>query len=267
MISRCIIGGMVAASVMLAAMPVQADITLKVRGTDGLNSTIQVRNGQGRVSSDDRGEYLLYDSGTGIITYVEPQQRQYTQLTAAELEATVQTAANIKQSMAPYMADILAGLPAEQRKMIEQRMGAIPGAPAAGRPVRPADIRTVDRGMLTIAGLRCQAIGIMKNGRLAADVCMATAASGKLSNHDFATLEALVKVSRKMAGTASGLLGGMAEQIELLAADLEGVPVAVRDIEHGTQYQVTAVSNAALSDTRFNSYGNFQRQGMSGLFR
>jgi hypothetical protein len=258
---------MVTASVMLAAMPTHADITLKVQGSDGLNSTIQVRNGKGRMSSDNRGEYLLYDSGTGVITYVEPQQRQYTQLTVAELEATVQTAANIKQSMAPYMADILAGLPAEQRKMIEQRMGAIPGAPAAGKPVKPADIRTVDRGSHTIAGLRCQASGIMKNGRLAADVCMATAASGRLSPRDFATLEAMVRLSRSMAGTASGLLGGMAEQFELLAADLEGVPVAVRDIEHGTRYQVTAVSNAMLSDARFNAYGKFQKQGMSGLFR
>jgi hypothetical protein len=267
MISRWITGGMVTASVMLAAMPTHADITLKVQGSDGLNSTIQVRNGKGRMSSDNRGEYLLYDSGTGVITYVEPQQRQYTQLTVAELEATVQTAANIKQSMAPYMADILAGLPAEQRKMIEQRMGAIPGAPAAGKPVKPADIRTVDRGSHTIAGLRCQASGIMKNGRLAADVCMATAASGRLSPRDFATLEAMVRLSRSMAGTASGLLGGMAEQFELLAADLEGVPVAVRDIEHGTRYQVTAVSNAMLSDARFNAYGKFQKQGMSGLFR
>ena len=267
MVSRCIIGGMVAASVMLAAMPVHADATLKVRGSDGLNSTIQARNGKGRVSSDAGGEYLLYDSGTGVITYVEPQQRQYTQLTAAELENAVQTAANVKQSIAPYMADMLAGLPAEQRRMIEQRLGSIPAAPAAGKPLGTADIRTVDRGMHTIAGLQCQASGILKNGHPVAEICMATAASDKLSPGDFATLVALVRLSRSMAGTASGLLGGMTGQFELLAADLEGVPLAVRDIEQGTQYQVTAVSNAALSDARFNAYGNFKKQGISGLFR
>ena len=267
MVTRCIIGGMVAASVMLAAMPVHADITLKVRGSDGLKSTIQVRNGKGRMSSDGRGEYLLYDSGTGTISYVEPKQQQYTQLTTAELEATVQTAANIKQTLAPYMADILAGLSAEQRKMIEQRMGAIPGAPAAGNPVRPADIRSVDRGRRTFAGLRCQASGILKNGRPAAEVCMATAASGKLSPRDFATLEALVALSRSMAGSARGLLGGLTEQVELMAIELDGVPVAVRDIENGRHYQVTAVSNATLSDALFSGYGRFQKQAMPSLFR
>ncbi|MEN8108876.1 MAG: hypothetical protein ABFS22_12845 [Pseudomonadota bacterium] len=252
---------------MLAAVPVQADTTLEVRGSDGLKSTIQVRDGKGRMSSAGSREYLLYESGTGTITYVEPQQQQYTQLTVAELEATVQTAANIKQTLAPYMADMLAGLSAEQRKMIEQRMGGMPGTPAAGKPVRPADLRTVDRGRHTIAGLRCQVSGIVKNGRPAVEVCMMTAASGKLSNRDFATLESLVRVSRSMAGSASGLLGGMAEQFELLAVELDGVPVAVRDIEHGKRYQVTAVSNATLSDALFSGYGKFQKQAMPTLFR
>ncbi|MGB5177114.1 MAG: hypothetical protein WBP44_00145 [Gammaproteobacteria bacterium] len=267
MVSRCIIGGIVAVSVMLAAVPVQADITLNVRGSDGLNSTLRVRNGNGRISADGRAEYLLYDSRNGIVTYVEPQQRQYTQLTAAELEATVQTATSLKQSMAPYMTNLLAGLPAEQRNMIEQRMGSILDAPAAGTPLNSASFRTVDRGRHTIAGLRCQASGILKNGRPAAEVCMMTAADGKLSNRDFATLEALVVFSRSMAGTASSLLGSMAEPFELLATELDGVPIAVRDIEHNKQYQVTAVSNATLSDAYFNSYGRFQKQTMASLFR
>ena len=267
MISRCIIGGMMTVSIMLAAMPVQGYITLNVRGSDGLKSTIQVRNGTGRISTDGRGEYLLYDSVTGTVTYVEPQQQQYTQLTAAELQATVQTAANVKQSMEPYMADILAGLPAAQRKMIEQRIGSIPGAPAAGRPTKPASLRTVDRGQHTIAGLRCQASGILKNGRPTAEVCMATTASGKLSNRDFATLEALVVFSRSIADTAGTLMGDVAEPFKLLASELDGVPIAVRDIERGRQYQVTAVSNATLSDAYFNSYGRFQKQAIPNLFR
>ena len=267
MVSRCILGGVVALSVMLAAIPVQADITLNVRGSDGLNSTIQVRNGKGRINTAGRGEYLLYDSSTGTVTYVEPQQRQYTQLTTAELQATVKSANNIKQSVAPYMTNILAGLPAEQRNMIEQRMGSILGAPAAGAPLESANFRTVDRGRHTIAGLRCQASGILKNDRPAAEICMLTAPGGKLSNRDFATLESLVVFSRSMAGSASDLLGSMAEPFELLATELDGVPIAVRDIERGKRYQVTAVSNTTLSDAYFSSYGKFQKQTLQNLFR
>jgi len=264
MVSRCITGVVAAVSIMLAAMPLHADTTLQVQGSDGLKSTIQIRNGKGRLSSAGMGEYLLFDSGTGTITYVEPQQQQYTQLTAAELESMVQTAAGIKQSVAPYMANMLAGLPAEQRRIIEQRMGGMSVAPAAGKS---ADIRTVDRGRHTFAGLHCQASGILKDDRPAAEVCMATAASGQLSSRDFATLEALVSLSRSMAGSASSLLGNLAAQVELMAIELAGVPVAVRDLENGRHYQVTAVSSAVLSDALFNDYGRFQKQAMPGLFR
>lgn len=96
---------------------------------------------------------------------------------------------------------------------------------------------------------------------------MVTAPGGKLSKQDFTTLEALVALSRSMAGTAGGLLGGMVEQFDLLAADLHGVPVAVRDMEQGNRYQVVAVSNVALSDRLFNGYGMFQKQAVPDLLR
>jgi hypothetical protein len=41
----------------------------------------------------------------------------------------------------------------------------------------------------------------------------------------------------------------------------------MRDIEHGKRYQVTAVSNSALSDALFNGYGKFQKQTMPDLLR
>jgi hypothetical protein len=92
-----------------------------------------------------------------------------------------------------------------------------------------------------------------------------TSANGKFSNRDYATLEALVKLSRNVIGPARSLLGDMAASLELFASGLDGVPVAIRDIENGKQYQVTAVSVASLPDAYFNGYGRFQKQAISGL--
>jgi hypothetical protein len=267
MTSKYIIYGIAVALAMLAVMPTHADTTLGIQGSDGLNTSIQIRNGKGRISSVGRKDYLLYDSGTKIITYVEPDYQQYTQVTAAELEATIQAAASVKEAVTPYVAGMLAGLSEEQRNIVEQRMGVMPGAPAAGEPVKPVDIRIVDQGKQTIAGLQCQASSLLKNGHAVAEVCMATSASGKLSTRDFATLETLVKLSRSMANNANGMLGGMGEQAELLAVELDGIPVNVRDIEHGKYYHVTAVSNAVLSDVLFNDYGKFQKRGMQHLLQ
>ncbi|HYQ70559.1 MAG TPA: hypothetical protein VET88_01380, partial [Gammaproteobacteria bacterium] len=208
-----------------------------------------------------------YDAASRTITYVEPAQRQYTRVSEAELQAGLQTAADIRESVAPYMADMLAGLPPAQRHMIEQRMGALPGAPAAGGKPPAEPVTTVARGMHVIAGLECRASGIVKNGRPAAEVCMATTASGRLSKQDFDTLQSMVSFSRSMAGSAGGMLGDQVQQFDFLMTDIEGVPVAVRDLESGKRYEVTAVSDAALSAGLFNDYAGFQQRELPGLLR
>ena len=69
MTSKCIICGIAVALAMLAVMPAHADTTLGIQGSDGLNTSIQIRNGKGRISSGGRKDYLLYDSDTKIITH------------------------------------------------------------------------------------------------------------------------------------------------------------------------------------------------------
>ena len=267
MVSRRIIGGIATVAVLLTAQPASADATLIVQGSDGLRSMIQLRGGKGKMSAAGVDEYVVYDAGSRTFTYVEPAQRQYTQVTEAELQSGLQTAAGIRETVAPYMADMLAGLPPEQRRMIEQRMGAFPGAPAAGSKPQADQVKTVARGSHIIAGLQCEASGIVKNGQPAAEVCMATGPSGKLSKQDFDTLQAMVSFSRGMAGSAGSMLGAQAKQLDFLVTDIDGVPVAVRDLESGKRYEVTAVSNAALSDGLFNGYGGFQQRELPGLLR
>jgi len=268
MVSKRIIIRIATALCLLAAPPAGADATLFVQGSDGLKSTIQLRDGMGRMSAAGVDEYLIYDSGSGTITFVEPAQQQYTQVRQAELESGLQAAAGLQQAVAPYMADMLAGLSPEQRRMIQQRLGGLPGAPAAGhRPGQDERIETVSRGTHIIAGLRCEASGIVKNGRPSAEVCMLTTANGKLSRQDFDTLQSLVSFSRGMAATAGSLLGDLAKQLEFLAVEIEGVPIAVRDLDHGKRYQVTAVSDAALPGTLFDGYGDYRRREMPVLLR
>jgi len=267
MVSKCIIRGIAAVAILLAAQPAGADATLFVQGSDGLKSTIQLRGGKGKMSAAGLDEYVVYDAGSGTITYVEPAQRQYTQVTETELQSGLQTAANIKQTVAPYMADLLAGLPPAQRRMIEQRMGSFPGAPAAGGTPAAPRVEAISRGSYIIAGLQCKASSIVKNGHRSAEVCMATSPGGKLSKQDFETLQAMVSLSRNVASSAGGMLGEQVKQLEFLATDIDGVPLAVRDLDSGRRYQVTAVSNAVLSDGLFNGYGGFKQRELPGLLR
>ena len=266
MISGFIIRCSAIAAILAASSAAQADATLVVQGSDGLQSMIQLRNGKGRLSATGMDQYLIYDTATRTVTYVEPQERRYTQVTEQTLEANVQAVTDVQQAVAPYMTRMLAGMSPAQRRMIEQRMGTALGPPAAVRGKETA-FKTVDRGSHTIAGLRCEASGVLKQGRPAAEVCMATAAGGKLSPQDFATLEAIVEFSRGMASSATGMLGDLADQLEFLSVNIDGVPLAVRDLENNRRYQVTAVSDTALSEDLFNGYDRFERHEMPVLLR
>ena len=73
---------------MLSPLPAHADATLVVQGSDGLQSTIQLRNGRGKMSASGMDAYIIYDAGAGTVTYVEPQERRYTQISEDALAAT-----------------------------------------------------------------------------------------------------------------------------------------------------------------------------------
>jgi len=253
---------MITSVIFLQVPQASADATLVVEGSDGLKSMIQLRHGKGKLSAAGRDEYVIYDTRSGTITYVEPAQRQYTQMTQEELRSGLDAAGGIQEAVAPYMNDMLAGLSPAQRSMIEQRFGSLPRAPAAGGMHTGERLRTVSRGMHTISGLRCQASGIIKDERPSAEVCMATQASGKLSRQDYETLETMVSFSRSMASRAGSMLGDLARQFEFLSIDIDGVPVAVRDIEHGRRYEVTGVSDAVLSEDLFNGYAGYSKRKM-----
>lgn len=263
--NRCCISQAVTAFLLLVSAA-HADTTLVVQGSDGLSSTIQVRNGLGRLTTAGQDEYLIYDAGASVITYVEPRERRYTQVSRQQLEANMKTVNDIQTAVQPYMSGMLASLPPAQRRMIEQRMGGALSPPAAGEGAAP-EVRTIDRGSHTIAGLRCQSSGIVKNGVPAAEVCMATEASGKLSREDFETLEALATFSRGMASSAGSILGDIATQFQFMATHVEGVPIAVRDLEHERRYQVTSVSDSMLSDALFQGYEHLEKREMPALMR
>lgn len=268
MINKYYFASLVTATVSLGASPVVADVTLVLKGTHGHDSTIQVKNGVGRMSNAGWDQYTLFDAGTETMTHVDPKQQRYMPMTKERLEENMQAAANMQKSMAPHIDEIRAGLselPEDQRKMIEQRMEGLMGAPAAGKPAEPVTIKTVPRGTETIAGLECQLYDVLKNDQHVGEVCLATASSGKISPEDFETLEAMMAFTRNMASMATDMMGKAGSQKEMLSVDLKGVPIAVKDSVGGNEYQVVSVSDETLPDDLFSGYQKFQKQEMPSL--
>jgi hypothetical protein len=268
MINKYYFSSLAAATVILTASPLVADVTLVLKGTHGHDSTIQVKNGTGRMSNAGWDQYTLFDTRTETMIHVDPKQQRYMSMTKERLEENMQAAANLQKSMAPHLEEIRAGLselPEEQRKMIEQRMEGMMGAPAAGKPSDPVTMKMFSRGTDTIAGLECQLNDVLKDDQRVGEVCLATAASGKVSQEDFETLEAMMAFSRNMASMATDMMGKAGSQKEMLPLDLNGVPIAVKDSVAGNEYQVVSVSDEMLPDDLFSGYQKFQKQEMPSL--
>ena len=54
MASKCITCLVAAVLALTGVMPVYADTTMAIQGSDGLNTSIQIRNGKGRIGSSGR---------------------------------------------------------------------------------------------------------------------------------------------------------------------------------------------------------------------
>jgi hypothetical protein len=253
---------------LLTGAPVFADATLVLNGTRGEAATIQVKNGVGRMAGGGDGEYILFDSATETLIQVDPNRQQYRAMSREKMESTLQVAAQLQHAIAPQMKELragLAGLPEDQRRVIEQRMGAVLGAPAAGNAPVPATMKAVSNGTHSIAGLECESHALSREGQPVGEVCLVKAASGKLSQQDFKVLEAMMVFARNMASRAGGMVSGLDIQLAALPADLQGVPVSVKDAAGGWDYRLVSLSDETLPEEPFREYTGFQLQAIPGL--
>ncbi len=165
--------------------------------------------------------------------------------------------------MAPKMAmmrEQLKNLPPEQRAMIEQRMGGMAnfGAMESKPPVK---VTTVKRGSDKIAGFKCQRYDVLNDQQQVADVCVASEPDAGMSKADFSTVNSAMKFMRDMAERAQKLSVGMGGP-QMSMGDVDGVPVAAKDLQNGREFKLVRVSDDALDDARFNEYQSLSKQAM-----
>ena len=250
--------------VALLAPAVQADATLTMEDVGGkMDSVIEVKGHMMRMSTPGESDYLLYDAQRDMAIHVSSGDREYMEIDRATLEKMADSVAKVQKEMAPQMEmmrEQLKNLPPEQRAMIEQQMGgrvdlgAMEAKPAA-------KVTTVKRGSDKIAGFKCQRYDVMNDKQPVADVCVATDADAGMSKADFATVSAAMKFMRDMAERAQKLAVGMGGP-QMSIGDVDGVPVAMKDLKNGREFRLVKVADDTLDDARFNAYRSLSKREM-----
>jgi len=251
-----------------AATLCQADSTITMQDAAGrAQAVIEVKGNVARISTPGEPDYVLYDASRDVITHVNSERKEFTEIDRATLKRFAETVSGLQQQLAPQLAQMreqLKSLPPEQRAMIERQMGNMASFGAVETtPVEPIEL--VKGGSDKVAGMKCQIYEVVQGKERLSQVCLATAADAGISEADFATLKSMTGFMRDMASSAQKLSAGFGGPSQLILAGAEGVPVSVKEYQDGREYAVADVSDKALDEARFNAHKSYRRQPIPTL--
>lgn len=253
------------AAMLVSTVPVMADSTLTMNDS----TVVQIRSGMARMDPADDSTYMVYDTARNILIHVDPGEGTYMELDENVMQQQAEAMGAMREEIAAQMEAMraeLQHLPEDQRRMMEQSMGAMIDAAGDGQPAAKPDIKTVKKGSREVNGFKCNDYQVIEGKTPVADVCIAEKAGAGMSGDDFATLSAMMAFMRSMAQQASEMAGPMAGGFDSsMMADIEGFPVEIKDTRSGEQYGVASVANGKLSDAPFSEYKKLRKDEMPAL--
>ncbi len=215
-----------------------ADATLRFvesRNGERLVHILSIRGGKVRLEDAGDPHVILYDAEKHRLVLLDTAARIYRIIDEAEMRRQM-------ESLEAMMAEIkaqLKGLPPEQRRAIERQLGLVP---------KPPEVKAKRGEERNLHGFSCQAWHLYRGKTFFQEVCLADARGVGISEEDYLTFIRAASALKGLARQASSLAGG---RLQVMAADIEGIPVQVKDLTRGSTSQLAGVSTAPLDGGLF----------------
>ena len=183
--------------------------------------------------------YALYDGTRGTMILVDDGRKEYMEMTPESMRRQRE---RMQAQLGPMMEQLkkqMKNMPAEQRRMIEQKMS---GMMKDGGP--SIDFTTKAAGSGRVNGIPCKRLAVLRDGKTVHELCLASPADAKIPAEDYKTMQKMFETMRKMASavsTASMPLGG----------DIEGVPVEMKNSVDGSVHTLKQISTDTLPASLF----------------
>ena len=253
------------ATTLLSGAPVLADSTVTLDD----DTVVQIRNGMVRMIPAGEASYMVYDAGRNLLIHVDPAEGSYMEMDEQFMQRQAEALGAMREQMAAQMEAMrsqMQNLPEDQRRMMEQSMGAMVGGQAGDQAADKPELKTVKKGSRTVKGFKCNDYQVLEDKTPVADLCVAEKAGAGMSADDFATLSAMMAFLRSMAEQASEMVGSMADGFDAaMLSDVDGFPVEVKDHSSNEHYGVASVSNGPLGDALFNEYKKLRKEEMPDM--
>lgn len=214
---------------LLLTSPALADV--EIQFSDGGFGLVN----DGRVMFGDDDSAVLFVPGDEGLIMISHEERSWTRLTPG-------FANTVANQMQAQMDEMLAGMPPEQRAMVEQQMsGMMPPKPGAAPKMSIRRTGNSDK----VAGFDCDEAEIVyDDGTVEELVCVATADELDISDSDF---EAIISAMEGMAEIAA-MGGDSAPQLDL--DKLGGIPVRTRARDESEDTEVVSVRTSRVDSAR-----------------
>jgi outer membrane murein-binding lipoprotein Lpp len=260
---RCLSFAAVATTsvLLLGGASAQADVTMKMKLTEDVGSeSPEVSAGVARIaadrmahrSSDDAespANEVIFRADRELMWFVDHEDKTYRQIDRAAIEAF---AAKMNEAMAK-MKEQLAGLPPEQRAMLEKNLpGMMPAA--AAKPAPAVEYRKTSETK-SISGFDCTKYERVEDGRVDELLWVAPNAAIGLSAEDQAVFGKMSEFTQKMLSAMGPAVAAEAGDEFAAVSKLGGWPILTQDLDDQGKVEdetlVESITHEKLADSVF----------------
>jgi hypothetical protein len=209
------------------------------------------------IESDGLDTSVIFKNQT--MYAIDHGDRSYTVMDKASMDRAAAQIGAMRKKMEAQMA----GMPPEQRAMIEKMMQdqGMPGGKSA--PAVPRVVKASGRSD-TVSGRTCRMWEVSQGGKKLQELCVVAPGSLPGGNELMKSMRDMTEMSRSFFEK----IGAGEDAMEDAWADLEkikGIPILTRDFEDGRavdETRLTAIREQALGSTVFDIPKGFKEQKM-----
>jgi hypothetical protein len=199
----------------------------------GKTQSIAIKNDQIMVKAagGDKKLDVLYRHAPESVVIVDHRKRTLMTVDEQQVDSINEQAQGV-QPLLQILGEQVANLSPDQRQKWQDLLGnnfSLDTMAKAAQPPEPT--RLVPTGVRTVAGIRCKTMRVMQGATPMAEVCLADAATMKISENDAATIRALFGFYERLATKSQKLACQLGVTIPNIAArEVTGIPIELRDL-------------------------------------
>ncbi len=209
----------------------------------GNNFALIVKDGKvGILNNEGTQLNLLFDKSTAVLTFIDHDYRQYTQVSEQQMMQINQRLQKDLQRMQAKLDEQMKTMTPEQQAMVKQgKMGMqmMPGMKGFSMPASQPKSHVPSLSTMTINNRQCRRVDTYQGGQAVQTQCVVQRESLGLPQSDYDTITAFLRVTSNLAQQGVFAMGFSAPPLSEVDGNVNGLPIQTSHKVAGEQVTIT----------------------------